>query len=240
MPPTPRDAHVRRRWRPTPAQRQLLEAVFSVSNMPSRFTVDALATMLGVSSRQARIWFQNKRLRLRQQHGADAVPNSTVEGPLAAMLPAMLALAHSPPYGTPDVCGQQQQHRERLGLPREVAVPTTQTHRSSHSSGVQANAASGPIFAAFPFSMARGASAFDDLPLLPPQQPSRAPPSVLAVPHDEEGLMPTARPFHLRDDEQELLMSAVRSSLFHPGFPLYCIPDGIDGGLARGGSIGAV
>lgn len=59
----------RKRWKPAPAQKSFLEAFFLICDLPNRVTVDALSRTLNIDQRQVRIWFQNRRQRLRKEHG---------------------------------------------------------------------------------------------------------------------------------------------------------------------------
>jgi len=66
----------RKRWKPAPAQKSFLEAFFLICDLPNRVTVDALSRTLNIDPRQVRIWFQNRRQRLRKEHTDDGEPKA--------------------------------------------------------------------------------------------------------------------------------------------------------------------
>lgn len=86
-----------KRWRPLPAQKVTLEAVFEECNTPSRFTVATIASVLDVEPHKVRIWFQNRRQRIRKRHGPAALPVTTLQGSDALDLHRRVAQAHSVP-----------------------------------------------------------------------------------------------------------------------------------------------
>jgi len=63
----------KKRWKPSDSQKAFLEAFFVICNLPNRPTVEALARTLCIGARQVRIWFQNRRQRVRRGQG-DSVP----------------------------------------------------------------------------------------------------------------------------------------------------------------------
>ncbi|KAJ1636591.1 hypothetical protein T492DRAFT_957995 [Pavlovales sp. CCMP2436] len=54
------------RWRPTTVQKFTLERVFATSRAPLPETLECLAASLGLTTKQVRIYFQNRRLRRKE------------------------------------------------------------------------------------------------------------------------------------------------------------------------------
>ncbi|KAJ1638314.1 hypothetical protein T492DRAFT_944953 [Pavlovales sp. CCMP2436] len=70
-----------KRWRVTSSETSFLEAVFLKTRKPSRATTEHLAHRLAVRPRQAQVWFQNRRQRLRKE--SPTAPSSPVTGDMS-------------------------------------------------------------------------------------------------------------------------------------------------------------
>ncbi|KAJ1636399.1 homeobox domain-containing protein [Pavlovales sp. CCMP2436] len=63
------------RWRPTTEQKRALERIFATCRSPLPETLECLAASLGITTKQVRIYFQNRRLRRKDT----ATPNAPVQ-----------------------------------------------------------------------------------------------------------------------------------------------------------------
>ena len=95
----PSNAHKQRaplsspRWNVTPEQRYTLEAFFEQAPLPSRAARQLLATKMGVSPQQIKVWFRNARQRKRQGHGCTEAASL---GPHVGTLQPVARVAGSP------------------------------------------------------------------------------------------------------------------------------------------------
>ena len=95
----PSNAHKQRaplsspRWNVTAEQRYTLEAFFEQAPLPSRAARQLLATKMGVSPQQIKVWFRNARQRKRQGLGCTEVASL---GPHVGTLQPVARVAGSP------------------------------------------------------------------------------------------------------------------------------------------------
>jgi hypothetical protein len=88
-----------KRWRVTDSETSFLEAVFLLrTRKPSRATIEHLAGLLAVRSRQIQVWFQNRRQRWRKEYSEEdsaAQPGVESGGDEDTLQPASLeAMMH--------------------------------------------------------------------------------------------------------------------------------------------------
>ncbi|KOO29275.1 zinc finger protein (homeobox domain) [Chrysochromulina tobinii] len=81
------------RWNVTAEQRYTLEAFFEQAPLPSRAARQLLATKMGVSPQQIKVWFRNARQRKRQGLGGTEVASL---GPHVGTLQPVARVAGSP------------------------------------------------------------------------------------------------------------------------------------------------
>jgi hypothetical protein len=81
----------------TAEQRYTLEAFFEQAPLPSRAARQLLATKMGVSPQQIKVWFRNARQRKRQGLGsAEASTEAASLGPHVGTLQPVARVAGSP------------------------------------------------------------------------------------------------------------------------------------------------
>ncbi|KAJ1634972.1 hypothetical protein T492DRAFT_1141921 [Pavlovales sp. CCMP2436] len=81
------------RWRPTSAQKYALERIFAKCRSPLPETLELVATSLGLTTKQVRIYFQNRRLRRKET----APPIATNHTPPRVLSAAVLGFIHPLP-----------------------------------------------------------------------------------------------------------------------------------------------
>ncbi|KAJ1634971.1 hypothetical protein T492DRAFT_1141920 [Pavlovales sp. CCMP2436] len=89
------------RWRPTSAQKYALERIFAKCRSPLPETLELVATSLGLTTKQVRIYFQNRRLR-RKETAPPIATNQFYSPPTSFLVPQLA------PQFTPQQFAPQQ------------------------------------------------------------------------------------------------------------------------------------